>query len=125
MMSERTVSNRFAPEILKDPRNGLYFVGYCDPDTPGGKILASGTGGEVVLEPGADPLPIECEGERFDFSGHANREAILDYILKVDAKQTLLVHGDPAAKQWFYDQLAPQLGQDRVFIPEPGIPLPI
>ena len=32
MMSERTVSNRFAPHVLNDPRNAIFFVGYCDPD---------------------------------------------------------------------------------------------
>jgi len=125
MLSEKTVSNGFAPEILNDPRNALLMVGYCDPDTPGGKILEQGNGGEVVLNADQEPTEINCEVERFDFTGHASREELLDYILKVDAKKTLLVHGDPVAKAWFYEELTKIMGAGRVFIPEPGIGMPL
>lgn len=125
MMSERTVSNRFAPRILKDERNAILFVGYCDPETPGGKILAQGTGGQVVLSKGEEPTDIRCEVERFDLSGHANRDQLLDFILEVDAEQTLLIHGDPEAKLWFRDRIAEQLGSTRVAIPESGVAIPL
>ena len=125
MMSERTVSNRFAPHILKDERSAIFFVGYCDPSTPGGHILDAGSGGEVVLNAGEEPTQISCQVERFDLSGHASREQILDYIFQVDARQTLLVHGDPEAKIWFRDQVAARLGNDRVHIPELGVSVPL
>jgi len=126
MLTERTVSNGFARHILNDPRNAILFVGYCDPDSPGGKIQASGTGGTVQLDgPSGPELEIQCEVERFNFSGHAQRDEILDYILQVDAKRTLLVHGDPEAKEWFADTLLEKLGPGRAVIPEPGVGLPI
>ena len=31
-------------------RNTIGFVGYCDPDTPGGKLLATKPGGNFVFE---------------------------------------------------------------------------
>jgi Cft2 family RNA processing exonuclease len=125
MMTERTVSNRFAPHILDDERNAIFFVGYCDPDTPGGNVLAAGTGGQVILSEGEEPIPIRCEVERFDLSGHADRDQILEFILEVDARQTLLVHGDPGAKEWFREQVAERLGSGRVLVPESGITIPL
>ncbi|MFT5837394.1 MAG: Cft2 family RNA processing exonuclease, partial [Candidatus Azotimanducaceae bacterium] len=40
MMVEHTPSYKIAASLLPHPNNGLCFVGYCDPDTPGGQLLA-------------------------------------------------------------------------------------
>ena len=61
----------------------------------------------------------------FDFSGHATRDDLLDYILKVKPKRTFLVHGDPAASQWFVRQLAERLPSAEVIVPEPGRDYPL
>jgi predicted metal-dependent RNase len=56
----------------------------------------------------------------FDFSGHATRDALLQYILKVAPKKTFLVHGDEAAIEWFKQQLAEKLPSTEVIVPQPG-----
>ena len=56
----------------------------------------------------------------FDFSGHATRDDLLAYILKVRPKTAFLVHGDPAASGWFVRQLAEKLPGTTAIIPEPG-----
>jgi len=121
MMTEKTVSNGFARAgFLENPKNALLFVGYADPDSPAGKIRAAKPGDKVSLDPGHPPLPLRAQVEVFDFSGHATRDDLLDFILAVKPETTFLVHGDPAASRWFQERLAERLPQTRTIIPEPG-----
>ena len=59
----------------------------------------------VVIDPAQEPVKLDCDVEVFDFSGHAPREHILEFIKDTGAAQNILVHGDPAASRWFADQL--------------------
>ncbi|MEP4078323.1 MBL fold metallo-hydrolase [Haloferula sp.] len=126
MMSENTVSNGFARAgFLENKKNSLLFVGYADPDSPAGHIRAAKPGDKIVLDKRCPPVPFNAEMEVFDFSGHATRDALLDYILKVKPKRTFLVHGDPKAAQWFADQLKTKLPDTEAIIPEPGKDYPL
>jgi len=121
MMSENTVSNTFARiGFLDNPKNAIHFVGYADPASPAGHIRLGQTGDKVVLDPKFPAVARKCEMEIFDFSGHATRESLLDYILKVRPKKTFLVHGDPRACDWFMAQLKEKLPSTEAIIPEPG-----
>ncbi|MCB1229839.1 MAG: MBL fold metallo-hydrolase, partial [Verrucomicrobiae bacterium] len=122
MMSENTVSNKFAHHFLPDPNNAILFVGYADPDTPGGRILAAEPGEKVSLNDrdAGRRLPVDCRVEKFDFSGHAPRDQLLDFILRTDPRHVLLVHGDAPARQWFIDQLAEKRPRMKITIPVPG-----
>ena len=121
MMSERTVSNNFARQgILENKRHGLFFVGYADPETPGGRIRMASPGDSVLLDPAHPPVPLHCEMRVFDFSGHSTREAIADYIVKVRPKTAFLVHGDDDAVEWFQAELHKRLPDTRVVVPIPG-----
>ena len=69
MMSENTVSNVFARQgILENKRHGLFFVGYADPETPGGRIRKAQPGESVLLDPAHPPVPLHCEMRVFDFT---------------------------------------------------------
>ena len=103
MMTEHTISHRFAGQILPHSSNALLFVGYADPDSPGGKILAADPGDMISL--GNRTVPLACEVEKFDFSGHAPRQQLLDYIVKLSPQRAILVHGDTPARNWFAEQL--------------------
>ncbi|GAA5131929.1 MBL fold metallo-hydrolase [Luteolibacter yonseiensis] len=122
MMSEKTVSNNFARQgVLENAKHGLFFVGYADPETPGGKIREAKQGDSIVLDPAYPPVTLNCETRIFDFSGHSTREAILNYILKVAPKQCFLVHGDDGAVAWFKQEITRRLPNTKVIIPEPGV----
>lgn len=126
MMTERTVSHQFARQgVLENKKHGLFFVGYCDPSTPGARIRAARQGDMVSLEEGQPEVKLRCETRSFDFSGHSTREAILDYILKVKPRKCLLVHGDRPALEWFRAKVAAQLPDTEVVIPEPGVEIEI
>src|SRR5262249_2221564 len=52
MMIEKTLSNVIGRQFLSRPENAIFFAGYADPASPGGRLRDAGTGGEVSL--GAD-----------------------------------------------------------------------
>ena len=121
MMTEKTVSNGFARGFIENPKNSLLFVGYADPDSPAGHIRAGKHGDLIDLDSEQPPVQFNCPMEVFDFSGHATRDDLLDYILRVEPKTAILVHGDIAATQWFADQLAEKLPDCETIIPKPGL----
>jgi Cft2 family RNA processing exonuclease len=121
MMSENTVSNIFARQgILENKRNGLFFVGYCDPETPGGKIRAAKPGEIIQLDSEHGGVPLNCEMRIFDFSGHSTRDAIADYAVKLTPKKIFLVHGDDDAVEWFRQELQQRLPDSQIIVPIPG-----
>ncbi len=121
MMSEKTVSNNFARQgILENKRHGLFFVGYADPETPGGRIRAAKQGENVKLDDSHAGVPLNCEMRVFDFSGHSTRDAIADYAVKLRPKKIFLVHGDDDAVAWFRQDLQRRLPDSQVIVPLPG-----
>lgn len=121
MMTEKTASNTFARlGVLENKRHALFFVGYTDPESPGGRIRATQPGDPVLLDPAYPAVPLRCETRAFDFSGHATREAIADYVCQVRPSKVFLVHGDPAATEWFRAEVARRLPESKIIIPVPG-----
>ena len=122
MMSEKTVSNNFARQgLLENKKHGLFFVGYADSETPGGKIRAAKQGDLVELDPAYPKVKLNCEVRAFDFSGHSTRDAIADFAVSVKPKKIFLVHGDLGAMAWFKTELESRLPGTEVIIPEPGV----
>lgn len=121
MMSENTVSNRFASRILPSRRDTLVFVGYADPETPAGIIQQSQPGERIVLNSKSGKgYELNCRVERFDFSGHACRDSLVDYAVTLAPERVILVHGDPAAKGWLQQEIRKKLPEAEVLIPAPG-----
>ena len=118
MMSENTISNRFAHHILPDERNALLFVGYADPDSPAGRIQETERGDRVRLN--GSRLPLNCEVDRFDFSGHAPRDQLLSFVEASGASHVILVHGDVEARRWMAERIGERHPGVRVTIPKPG-----
>ncbi len=122
MMSEKTVSNNFARQgVLENKKHGLFFVGYADSETPGGKIRAAKHGDMIELDRAYPPVKLNCEVRAFDFSGHSTRNAISDFAVSVKPKKIFLVHGDAGAMAWFREELQTRLPDAEIIIPEPGV----
>lgn len=120
MMSENTISHRFARRIFASEQNAIFFVGYADPEAPGGRLLAAGQGGRVAWDADSKrESEIRCEIGRFDFSGHATRDELVNYAVACSPKNVLLVHGDVPARAWFQGELERRLPGARVIIPAP------
>ena len=123
MMTEKTLSNSFARQVLSDPAHALFFVGYADPLSPAGRIRAAAHGDTVQLSPEFPPQPLNCALEQFNFSAHATRESIRAYVNKVRPKKVILVHGDAPAVEWFRATLSADLPQSEILTPTPGVAL--
>ncbi|MEC8013983.1 MAG: MBL fold metallo-hydrolase [Verrucomicrobiota bacterium] len=117
MMVEHTPSYLLASGLLRDERNSILFVGYCDPDTPGGQLLQSQPGEEFDFEEIDCIEPIRAKIQQFDLSGHADREELLAYAEKLSPKTIFLHHGDPDARAWFSESLAGNSA--KIIDPEP------
>lgn len=123
MMTEKTLSNRFARSIIEHPEHSILFVGYADPDSPGGRLRAAKPGDMITLDEVNPPQPVRCHVEAFNFSAHASRESICEYVCRVKPKKLILIHGDKSAIGWLAETLRKELPQTEVIIPDPGIAL--
>ena len=123
MMTEKTLSNVFAQRLLSDAGQFLYFIGYADPNSPGGRIRSAAPGEMVQLGPDLPAQRLECAVEVFNFSAHASRESIRTWVNKVAPKKIVLVHGDPPAIDWFLQTFSSDLPDSEIIIPQPGVPI--
>jgi Cft2 family RNA processing exonuclease len=119
MMTEHTLSNQMASRFIDRPEQSIFFVGYADPDSPAGRLKSVQDGARLQLEDGGARLPVLCTRDEFDFSGHAPRELLMDYIVKTTPKVVVLVHGDPPSLDWFKNAIATALPTCQVVIPVP------
>lgn len=119
MLVERTPSYTLASGLVGHARNTIGFVGYCDPDTPGGQLLATRPGDDFVFEAAHVKAKVKARVERFELSGHADREELLEFAVQTGARSIVLTHGDPAARAWFSAQLAEKAPKSRVLDPVP------
>lgn len=120
MMTGKTLSNAMAEQVLPKERNSILFVGFCDPDSPAGELRTIPRGEHVRMRANGQPLQRNCSIESFDFSGHASREMLVDYAVKLNPKRVLLVHGDPDAVEWMHAQLKTLMPDSDIIAPEPG-----
>ncbi len=117
MLVEHTPSYVMASSMLGDDRNSILFVGYCDPSTPGGQLLQSEPGTPFEFNAYNHIEPIRAKIRQFDLSGHADRDQLVAYAEKLAPKNIFLHHGDPEAREWFTNALAP-IGA-KIINPEP------
>ncbi len=122
MMTEKTLSNSFAQGFISNPKNSVLFVGYTDHETPGHALKNTERGSKIKLDSEKPATVFDCDLETFDFSGHANREDLLDIIEESKAKKVFLVHGDLPASEWMQAEAKKRLPGSEIIIPEPGKP---
>jgi Cft2 family RNA processing exonuclease len=106
--------------MMADKRHGIFFVGYADPDTPGGRLKASQPGRPFLFSPSTGRLTRHCEVRDFDLSAHANRDELLDFVGEVEPRTVVLGHGDGPARAWFAEQIAARHPKMKVIQPKPG-----
>lgn len=121
MMTEKTLSNRIAEQILPHPANSLLMVGYADPDSPAGAIKRAKPGEKIKMHSHCSGVPLNCKLETFDFSGHADREQLLEFARQVSPERLFLVHGDQDALDWMKDACEKILPNTEIFIAEPNM----
>ena len=113
-MFDKTISNRLARQLISHEKNAVFFVGYARPDSPASRLMearAEGKGTEVTLSASRGAQQVECDVERFRFSGHSHRRDLIELVEMLQPKKVVLVHGEASARQWMRDNI-------RYFYPE-------
>ena len=119
MMVERTPSYTLASGLLGHARNTIGFVGYCDPDTPGGALLAAKPGETFVFKTAHVKTKVKARIERYELSGHADRDELIQFAEQTGARSIVITHGDPPARAWVAQQLAEKMPQAKLLDPVP------
>jgi Cft2 family RNA processing exonuclease len=120
MMSENTAAHNLAARMIGDERQSIFFVGYADPSTPGGRLKAAKPGETFVFSPSAGRVTRKCEVLDFDLTAHANRGDLLDFVGQVSPRAVLLGHGDDDARAWFEEQIRSRHPKIKIIQPQPG-----
>ena len=125
MMVENTPSYKAASVLLESHQNTIAFVGYCDPDTPGGKILKLRQGDKFLFKSLGKSVQAMAHIEKFDLSSHADKEDLLEFAKGKNPRCVVLHHGDPESRDWFSEQLKQWDPNCRVIDPEPLRPISV
>lgn len=120
MMSENTAAHDLAVRMAGDEKQSIFFVGYADPSTPGGRLKASKTGETFVFSPSAGQVTRHCDVQEFDLTAHANREDLLDFVGQVSPRTILLGHGGDDSRKWFEEQIHARHPKIKIIQPQPG-----
>ena len=120
MMSENTAAHDLALRMMADERQAIFFVGYADPDTPGGRLRAAKAGETFLFSRTGGEATRLCQVENFDLTAHANRNDMLDFVGKVEPRAVLLGHGEDDSRNWFEQRIRERYPRIKVFQPRPG-----
>ncbi len=120
MMSEHTASHDLALRMAGDEKQAIFFVGYADPETPGGRFKASKPGETFLFSPSGGEVTRQCELDKFDLTAHANRDDLLDFVGEVEPRVVLLSHGEDDSRHWFAQQIHARYPKIKIVVPKPG-----
>jgi Cft2 family RNA processing exonuclease len=121
MMTEKTAAHELATRMVGHPEHAIFFVGYADPDTPGGRLKKAKMGEKFHFSTSAGELTRQCEIDDFDLTAHANRDDLLDFVGRVNPRVILLGHGDEPSRLWFEEQIRARHPKIKIVQPQPGL----
>ena len=95
MLAEGSLSARYAERILPNARNALFFTGYLDEESPGGRLgrLRENTGSCFRMH--GKNIPVRAEVHSFRLSAHTDSSGIFQLVEKLQPQKVIFVHGYP------------------------------
>lgn len=120
MMTEHTAAHDLAARMIGDEKQAIFFVGYAEPSTPGGRLKNSKPGETFLFSPSAGEVTHKCEIQDFDLTAHANRDELLDLVDRVSPRTVVLGHGNGDSRRWFAEQIKARHPKIRIEQPGPG-----
>ncbi|MDR2029938.1 MAG: MBL fold metallo-hydrolase [Puniceicoccales bacterium] len=119
MLVENTPAYQVASCLLPHGRNLVAFTGFCDEDTPGGDLLTKQRGDTFTFASLKFSTTIGADVRRFDVSGHADREDLVNLAYQMQPSTIILSHGDLDARDWFLSALSKATPAAKIYNPEP------
>ena len=101
MLVEHTPAYNVAACLLNNSKNTICFVGHCDGRTPGGQLLEAKHNSTFCFEEINFSTKIRAKIDRFDLSGHADRDELCEFIHALQPKKIVLTHGEEVSRNWF------------------------
>ncbi|MBI3867160.1 MAG: MBL fold metallo-hydrolase [Verrucomicrobia bacterium] len=120
MMTEHTAAHDLALRMIEDEKQSIFFVGYAEPSTPGGRLKATQPGKKCLFSASGGEVELKCEINDFDLTAHANREELLSFVDQVSPRTVVLGHGNHDSRAWFAEQIRAKHPKIRVLQPGPG-----
>lgn len=118
MMLPQTFSYELAQNFMDDPKNGIAFVGYVSPESPGHALR------EKALQQfganGTGTMLSGCKLASFNFSAHASRTELLQLAAQMQPRTVILFHGEAEAYDSLQRGLREKLPGTKVLLPEEG-----
>ncbi|WP_134668624.1 MBL fold metallo-hydrolase [Halorussus marinus] len=105
----------YIPEIRSNPVNKVTMTGYQVEGTPGRDLLETGS-----AEIDGRVMPVSAQVEQYNFSAHADRDSLLDFLESYEGSSILVNHGDKCdqfasdLQADGFEATAPQLGSIHV-----------
>jgi Cft2 family RNA processing exonuclease len=62
---------------------------------------------------------VKARVERFELSGHADRDELLQFATQMEPRSIVLTHGETNARAWFNEQLQAKLPKTKIIDPVP------
>ena len=100
---------RYLNKIKNDPKSAILLVGYQADDTNGRMLMDHG---QVVID--GEVCKVECELQKYDFSAHADRDQLIDFIKACDPDNVIFMHSEAREK------FLPDLTDYNVLLPKTG-----
>jgi Cft2 family RNA processing exonuclease len=122
MMLKGTASFVYAKQLAANPLNGIFFVGYADPETPAGLFRQKKY---ESLKTIFELDQISCKVEIFHFSAHSNRKQLMEMIQYINPKAVILTHGDQSAMSWIERAIYDSIPNSKIIVPKQLDELPI
>lgn len=98
----------YLQELAFDNKNGIALVSYQGEGTPGKKLLETGK-----VETRGRDLKVSAEVRQFEFSGHADRNDLLELVKNIKGNpKVLTVHGDADSCTKFAEEIKEKFGLD-------------
>lgn len=120
MMVENTPAYLAAAAVMDSPANAIFLVGYCDPETPGGRLMQTPPCGDFAFRDLFFVGTVNCKVDKFDLTSHADRSEILEYILRKDPRCVVLTHGGEKSREWFMYEIFDRLPNTAAVIATPS-----
>ncbi|MCF7669332.1 MAG: MBL fold metallo-hydrolase [Verrucomicrobia bacterium] len=120
MLTEKTAAHDIALRMLQEERHAIFFVGYTDPDTPGGRLRAAKHGETFHFSQSGGDATVNCEIDSFDLTAHADRDDLLDFVGHVAPSTVVLGHGSDDSRAWMAEQIKRRYPKIKIMEPGPG-----